>query len=57
MKHFTGLANQKTGNVVDYVILSIVITYSIINDCMYSYIIIYLEISVTGQCQTNIYLA
>ena len=42
----------KTSNAMDHVILGIVITYS--------YMIIfkmYLQISVPGQCQTNIYLA
>ena len=29
--------NQKTSNVMDHAILSIVIAYSVINDCMYLY--------------------
>ena len=39
MKHFlctwiSGLGNQKTSNVMDHVILSIVIACSVINDCV-----------------------
>ena len=47
----TGLGNQKTSDVMDYAILSIVIAYSVINDCVQLYMIrfnMYLEISVTG---------
>ena len=39
MKHFlsawiTGSGNQRTSNVMDHAILSIVVVYSFINDCM-----------------------
>ena len=61
MKHFicasiSGSGNQRTSNVIDHAILSIVIAYS---DCVATYMFrfnAYLEIYVTGQCQTNIYL-
>ena len=64
MKHFVcawinGSGNQKTSNVMDHAILSIVIA-NIINDCIWLYEYCrfnkYSEISVTGQCQINIYL-
>ena len=42
MKHFlcawlTGLGSQKTSDVMDHAILSIVIAYSVISDCMQLY--------------------
>ena len=61
MKHLicawiNGSGNQKTSNVMDHAILSIVIA----NDCIWLYEYCrfnkYSEISVTGQCQINIYL-
>ena len=50
---------KKTSNVLDHAILSIVIACVVLSMTMCSYMIrfnMYLEISMTGQCQINICL-
>ena len=64
MKHFlcawiTGLGNQKLA--MSWIMSSLaLLLHIVLSLTAWSYVIIFkmhLEISVTGQCQTNIYLA
>ena len=51
--------NQKTSNVMDHAILAVLL-YIVLSMTACSYMIrfnMYLDISVTGQCETKIYLA